>query len=423
MTTSRKSARHQKAARAAPKTARLPREATTLDMGAFRYPDSSQPEILDAQPAVGGTRAGGAPLFSQADGDMERRALQSFVTRREAEAEAAKDQQALAAWEADNQRIKSHRDEFDAAPWYAKVPMAAQDVMGIGSDAATFGAMKYPIAVVEAAFSDEAIDQRLKAYDENMQAAYDRAGMGAAERPKPKAMRDLEEGLRNQKAQAHRDEFNAAPWYIKAPVAVQDIMGITADSATFGAMKYPVAALEAATSDETFDQRLRAYDDNLQAAYDRAGYAGTAAQLVGGIATGAALEKSGWALASNTVAKNMPGFMGHAVRGGRGAIDGAVQGFAEAVFRGEPIGRGTLTGAVSGLGGSVTNDLAFPAANPVTRVNHDPLDFIDVANGLAGYRAGEAAGRTYDSVKDYLADSPRKTRAYPNPVWQNRERY
>lgn len=326
MTTTRKAARHDQTARAAPKTARLPRQATALDMSAFRYPDRRQPEIVDVQPA--GAQAGRAHLFAPADRETEQRALQSFLARREAEAEAAREQQARAAEEAENQRIKKHQDEF-----------------------------------------------------------------------------------------------NAAPWYQKAAVAAQDIMGITTDSATFGAMKYPVAALEAATSDETYDQRLKAYDDNLQAARDRAGFAGTAAQVIGGIATGAALEKSGLALASNPVAKNMAGLKGYLVRGGRGAIDGAVQGGAEAVFRGEPIGRGILTGAASGLGGSVTNELFFPAANPVARPNHDPLDFIDLANGLGGAGVGEAAGRTYDSVNDYLADRPRKASAYPNPGWQNRERY
>ncbi|MGE6786317.1 hypothetical protein ACQKGL_27730 [Ensifer adhaerens] len=295
-------------------------------MSAFRYPDRRQPDILDAQPT--GAQAGRAQLFAQADRETEQRALQSLLARREAEAEAAREQRARAAEAVENQRIKRHRDEF-----------------------------------------------------------------------------------------------NAAPWYQKAAVAAQDIMGITTDSATFGAMKYPVAALEAATSDETFDQRLKAYDDNLQAARDRAGSAALAAQLAGGIATGAALEKSGLALASNPVAKNMAGWKGHVARGGRSAIDGAVQGFAEAVFRGEPIGRGTLTGAVSGLGGSVTNDMVFPAANPVPKVNHDPLDFIDLANGLSGSGAGEAVGQTYDSIKDYLAGRPRNTRANPNPVWQNRERY
>lgn len=177
------------------------------------------------------------------------------------------------------------------------------------------------------------------------------------------------------------------PWYAQAAQAADDIVRLTADGLTYG-LADRAAGYLSGTGTEA--ERAR-----TQEARDRAGIAGTVAEVAGGLRTGLGAARAGLTLMRPAL-QGMTGATGVAARAGTMAVEGAAHGAAGAAGRGQDITTGAGVGAVTGAGGSVLADGVSRVARgvggmfnrPAPAMNNDQLRTA----GSAAYQAADDAG-------------------------------
>lgn len=191
-------------------------------------------------------------------------------------------------------------------------------------------------------------------------------------------------------------KYERLPAMAKPVVAANDILNMIANGATFGFGDKAVAMARAPFTDNTYEQELAVQRDKTQGSRDRSGWAGTAAELVGGVGTavgaaGRGLTAGRLVPTTTTGAPRLAGLMG------AGAADGAAYGALSGLGNDTSITQGAATGAV--LGGIT------PAAFALLRNTFAPI-FARLAPERATNDAIESlvarSGRTPQEIVDDL---------------------
>ncbi|OBQ66965.1 HNH endonuclease signature motif containing protein [Mesorhizobium loti] len=144
--------------------------------------------------------------------------------------------------------------------------------------------------------------------------------------------------------------FDALPVGLKALVALNDTVRLIADGATFGYADKFAATMNSLVSGNSYEDELAAERGGTQDARDRAGSAGTAAEMLGAYLSGSGLGNAGITLTGRFGTATMEGLSGILARAGLMGVEGAAYGGVEATGRDEPIGSGMASGALWGAG-------------------------------------------------------------------------
>lgn len=139
---------------------------------------------------------------------------------------------------------------------------------------------------------------------------------------------------------AAKAEFDKLPWYLQAAQAADDIVRLTANGLTLGFADKLAAKGNGTT---VADERARSKE-----ADDRAGLAGTLANVAGAVLGPVKLAKGGLTLANATGANAIGGVTGGVARSGLAAAEGAGFGGLGALGNDEDLARGIMQGAVFG---------------------------------------------------------------------------
>lgn len=153
-----------------------------------------------------------------------------------------------------------------------------------------------------------------------------------------------------------KGQFNALPTWQKPIVAAADILDIGMDGLTFGLGNRAAAAIRSPFTDQSYSEELERNRAQTNAARQRAGSAGLAADIGGSMVVPMAAARSGATLLGRAGTATMTGAKGVGARAGLAATEGAAYGAAQAAGRGEDVGQGAAFGAVGGGLGSAAGD-------------------------------------------------------------------
>ncbi len=187
--------------------------------------------------------------------------------------------------------------------------------------------------------------------------------------------------------EGQQPQQQSAPWYQQLGQAADDTARIIANAATFGQADRLAGWMSG--------NGMQAEQQATQAARDRAGYAGTAAEVLGAVATPMAAARQGATLMGRFGTQAMTGAGGLAARTGLAAAEGAAYGATDAALNGGNIGQGALTGAAFGTAGNVVGEGVQSLVNSRAARNLAPS--LDEINRLKenAYARAESAGVTY----------------------------
>lgn len=153
--------------------------------------------------------------------------------------------------------------------------------------------------------------------------------------------------LRAQGRKSASDQFNELPWYAKAGQAADDTVRMLANGITLG---YADKFAGYMGGEGTDAERAKTAE-----AQERAGSAGTAAEIIGMMAPASALGKSAIS-ATRYIPQGVEGAKGLLLRSlGMGA-DGAMLGAAQATGHDQDVAQGAALGAIGGAGGNVLGE-------------------------------------------------------------------
>lgn len=153
-----------------------------------------------------------------------------------------------------------------------------------------------------------------------------------------------------------REQYNALPGWQKPIVAASDILQTGVNGATMGFGDKAVAAVRAPFTGQTYDQELAKQRGLTQAARNRAGSAGTAAEIGGAVAAPLGLASKGLTLSGRLGTAAMQGAPGVLARTGLMAAEGTGYGALTAAGNDQNIGTGAAIGALGGAGGNLLGE-------------------------------------------------------------------
>lgn len=153
-----------------------------------------------------------------------------------------------------------------------------------------------------------------------------------------------------------REQYNALPGWQKPIVAAGDIAQLVGNGATFGFGDKAVAAVRAPFTDKSYEEELAAARGLTQASRNRAGGAGTTAEIAGAVAAPMGLAGKGVTLSGRLGTAGMTGAKGLAARTGLMAAEGAGYGALTAAGNDQDLGTGTAIGAVGGAAGNLLGE-------------------------------------------------------------------
>lgn len=200
---------------------------------------------------------------------------------------------------------------------------------------------------------------------------------------------------RRQEAQGGaQPQTDGTPWYQEAAQAADDVVRLIASGATFGYADKLAGYMEGTGTDA--ERAL------TQGARERAGSAGTVAELGGAVAVPMGLAGKGVTLAGRLGTGAMTGIPGLAARSGLMAAEGAGYGALTAAGNDQDIAQGAGYGAVGGALGNVAGEALSAGVSKVAGAfNKKPnIPAIDEINALkdAAYKRAEQAGVAYTPV-------------------------
>lgn len=152
-----------------------------------------------------------------------------------------------------------------------------------------------------------------------------------------------------------RTDYEALPWYGKPLVAANDLFSLFASNASFGLADKAAAAARSAMLGTNYADERAKIDQSLQDARDRAGGAGTVAEIGGMVAT--PVKAAGAGLTATRLPK-MGGLLGL-------GVDSAAMGAADAYGHDQNVGQGALAGGLLGLAGGALVKGASKVISPL----------------------------------------------------------
>lgn len=252
----------------------------------------------------------------------------------------------------------------------------------------------------------------------NQQSLLARTNRGKQQPPKPyvEPHYDADDIIRRNIAGARQEVFAQRPWYEKLPVAVDDTSRTMLDGATFGYGDKAAAGLGSLLTGQSYEEALKGERAATQAAFDRAGDAGTAGQVTGALMTGGALAKGGLTLEGRLGTHLMPGVKGLLARTGLMATEGAAHGALDAAGHDHDMKSGAVAGAIGGVAGSVAADGLNSLVRKISAAGKGPPKVPDLTklkqSAKKAYEDADNAGivikpegmaRLNDSIKTSLA--------------------
>lgn len=199
----------------------------------------------------------------------------------------------------------------------------------------------------------------------------------------------------NPVADRQRAQYDALPEWQKPVVAAGDTLQLFANGATMGFGDKAVAGARSLFTDKTYEQELAAARTKTQEARNRAGYAGTGAEVVGAVATPMKLAGKGATLAGRLGTAAMTGAPGVLARTGLMAVEGGGYGALTAAGNDQDIGTGTAIGAVGGGLGNLAGEAISAGISKVAgkfnpKVPQMGVDDLKAASNAAYSRAEQA---------------------------------
>lgn len=190
-----------------------------------------------------------------------------------------------------------------------------------------------------------------------------------------------------EQPQAAPEPQDERPWYEKAGEAVGDTVRLMADAGSFGMADRLAGYMSG--------EGVEAERAKTEEARKRAGWAGTAAEMVGGGGAALGLAKKGLT-AARLVPGSATGLGGAIGRTAAMAADGAAMGAASAAGHDEDVGTGAILGAGAGAAGKVIGDAVTGTVKGAASVfNRKPVvPSVDELRSAkdAAYRLSEQAG-------------------------------
>lgn len=153
-----------------------------------------------------------------------------------------------------------------------------------------------------------------------------------------------------------REQYDALPSWQKPMVAASDTLGLVANGATFGFGDKAVAAARAPFTGKSYADELAAARGQTQGARNRAGGAGTAAEITGAVAAPLTLAGKGVTLGGRLGTGAMTGAKGLAARTGLMAAEGAGYGALSAAGNDTDLATGAGIGALAGGVGNLAGE-------------------------------------------------------------------
>ncbi|TIR87365.1 MAG: hypothetical protein E5X05_01320 [Mesorhizobium sp.] len=205
--------------------------------------------------------------------------------------------------------------------------------------------------------------------------------------------------IRDAQAARNVAAYDNAPWYRKAPVALSDELQLLAHGGSFGLADKAAAYLRSAIGGKSYEDERAKIDNQVQGARDRAGWAGTAAELAGGAKTASQIAGNGLTMAGRFGTAAMEGVPGVLARAGLMVPEGAAYGTVSAYGNDQDLGTGALIGAAAGGAGSLAGDAIAAGTNKVAGLfNKKPtIPSMDEISALksAAYDRADQAGVAY----------------------------
>lgn len=215
---------------------------------------------------------------------------------------------------------------------------------------------------------------------------------------------DTDVASNEARAARRYQEFEDGPTWAKPIVAASDIASGLSDSMTFGFGDKAAASISALMGTKPYDEALAENRGRTQAAADRSGWAGTAANIGGALATGKLATDAGI-----TASKIIPEGTGLMTRllsaAGIGGLEGAAYGALDASGHDQDVKSGALTGAALGAGVNTASEAAVSAAGKILEkirgTNKAPSIDDLKSTERTSYKAMEDMGARY--TPDHIA--------------------
>lgn len=204
--------------------------------------------------------------------------------------------------------------------------------------------------------------------------------------------------------------YEQEPLWQKPLSAANDIADLAVNGITMGFGNKAAAALRSGITGEPYDKSFELMKGQTEAARDRSGYAGTAAEFGGAVATPMALAGKGVTLAGRFGTAGMEGAKGLLARAGLSGVEGAAYGGTSAAGNDGDIGYGMLTGGALGAAVPVATSVAGSVLKPIAdavgaRINPEGFASQKVAERLSNSMTPQqAANRMAANPGTNLAD-------------------
>lgn len=200
-----------------------------------------------------------------------------------------------------------------------------------------------------------------------------------------------------------RAAYDNMPGWQKPLVAASDLFQLAGSGASFGFGEKAAAAVRAPFTDKSYEEELAAQRGLTQGARNRAGGAGTVAEIGGAIAAPMGLAGKGLTLAGRLGTGVMKGAGGLAARTGLMGLEGAGYGALTAAGNDQDLVSGAGIGALGGAGGNLLGEGLSALGSKVAGLfNKKPavpsIDDLRAAQ-KAAYQAVDDAGLTYSATQ------------------------
>jgi hypothetical protein len=190
-------------------------------------------------------------------------------------------------------------------------------------------------------------------------------------------------------------QYNALPGWAKPLAAGQDMLDLAVNGITLGFGNKATAGIDALMGRGSYEDRLAVNRRRTEDARERAGVAGTIAEIGGTIAPAGALAKSVLS-ATRAVPATLSGGKGLAARTAALGADGATIGTLQSWGNDQDALTGAVTGLAAGVGGNLAGEAIGAGANKVAGLFNPKPKVMGVdelkAAGKAAYDRAKAAG-------------------------------
>lgn len=173
---------------------------------------------------------------------------------------------------------------------------------------------------------------------------------GSFGKDRPQAIQaDVDKASNQQRVDQRWNEYENLPALAKPAVALNDTVSSLVDGATFGGADVLGSGMKSLMSGKSWDDELASARDQTQAAKDRSGWAGTAAQVAGALIPASAATKAMAPFIAPAGAGASFGARATTL-GAMGGLEGAGYGALDAAGHGQDVTEGATIGSLLGTG-------------------------------------------------------------------------